>query len=81
MLKRTQREKLLKNSRGEYNYHFNWISGGFNDVWAKNLIEFKKEIKKRFGSEACKEVNYNTLRKVTSIESKELDKLSNMMFW
>jgi hypothetical protein len=33
--------KLLKNSYGEYNYHFNWIDEnghtcGFNNVWASN---------------------------------------------
>ena len=38
---------LLKNSRGEYNYHFNWIDEngstvGFNDVWAVNKREAKK---------------------------------------
>ena len=32
---------LLKNNRGEYNYHFTWKdcnghSCGFNDVWATN---------------------------------------------
>jgi len=32
---------LLKNSRGEYNYHFNWVNEngqvtGFNNVWATN---------------------------------------------
>ena len=35
---------LLKNTRGEYNYQFNWIdcdghTCGFNDVWAKNKRE------------------------------------------
>ena len=38
---------LLKNSRGEYNYHFNWIDEtgmtvGFNDVWAPNKREAVK---------------------------------------
>ena len=35
---------LLKNNKGEYNYHFNWIdcnghTVGFNDVWASNKRE------------------------------------------
>ena len=38
---------LLKNNRGEYNYHFNWIDCdghvcGFNDVWAPNKREAVK---------------------------------------
>jgi len=45
------REKLLKNSKGEYNYHFNWIDEngstcGFNDVWAPNKREAVKLAKK-----------------------------------
>ena len=41
---------LLKNTRGEYNYQFNWIdeSGmtvGFNDVWALNKREAVKKAK------------------------------------
>jgi len=35
-----KRETLLKNSKGQYRYQFNWIGGGFNDIWAKNLKEF-----------------------------------------
>jgi hypothetical protein len=42
------REKLLKNLRGEYNYHFNWIDEtvsvcGFNDVWAHTKREAIKK--------------------------------------
>lgn len=44
-------EKLLKNSRGEYNYHFNWMNEnghvtGFNDVWATNKRDAVKLAKK-----------------------------------
>ena len=43
-------EKLLKNTRGEYNYQFNWIdcdghTCGFNDVWATNKREAVKKAK------------------------------------
>ena len=43
--------KLLKNSKGEYNYHFNWIDEdgivcGFNDVWATNKRDAVKLAKK-----------------------------------
>jgi len=38
---------LLKNSKNEYNYHFNWMDcdgmpTGFNNVWAKNKREAVK---------------------------------------
>ena len=42
--------KLLKNNKGEYNYHFNWIDEngrnvGFNDVWATNKRDAVKKAK------------------------------------
>lgn len=44
------REKLLRNSKGEYNYQFNWMdengrNNGFNDVWAANKREAVKKAK------------------------------------
>ena len=44
------KEKLLKNIKGEYNYHFNWVNKngnyvGFNDVWATNKREAVKKAK------------------------------------
>ena len=32
-------EPYLKDSKGNYNWLFNWTSGGFNDVWAKTKEE------------------------------------------
>jgi hypothetical protein len=75
-----KREKLLKNSAGQYRYLFNWIGGGFNDVWAKNLKEFKAEVKRQFGNSDLK-VNYDTLHKATASGSNEWDKAGNMMCW
>ena len=45
------KEKLLKNSRGEYNYQFNWVNEdgqvtGFNNVWATNKRDAVKLAKK-----------------------------------
>jgi hypothetical protein len=75
MLKQNKREPLLKNSQGQYRYLFNWMSGGFNDIWAKNLTEFKKELNKQFpGSK----VNYDTLHKATLTRSREWDRIGNM---
>ena len=73
-------EKLLKNSKGEYRYLFNWEGGGFNDIWARNLKEFKSELKRQFGSSNLK-VNYSTLHKATESGSKSWDRAGNMMCW
>lgn len=80
MKKKPQRENLLKNSKGQYRYLFNWVGGGFNDVWAKDLKEFKSELKRQFPSMVNK-VNYDTLYKATPTESREWDRLGNMMCW
>ncbi len=75
-----KRETLLKNSKGQYRYQFNWVSGGFNDIWAKNLTEFKSELKRQFPSYVNK-VDYSTLHKATPTESREWDRMGNMMCW
>lgn len=75
-----KRETLLKSSSGNYRYLFNWIGGGFNDIWAKNLTEFKSEVKRQFGNSKL-EVDYNTLHKATPTESEAWDKAGNMMCW
>ena len=72
-----KREKLLKNSKGEYRYQFNWVGGGFNQIWAKNLKEFKAEVKRKFSLE----VDYNTLHKATPSEARSWDKAGDMMCW
>ena len=73
-----KREKLLKNSKGQYRYQFNWIGGGFNDIWAKNIIEFMAEVKRQFGNS---KVDYTTLHKATASSAREWDKAGNMMCW
>lgn len=78
MRKQTKRESLLKNSKGQYRYLFNWVGGGFNDIWAKDLVEFKSELKRQFPSSV---VNYDTLHKATPTESREWDRMGNMMCW
>lgn len=72
-----KREKLLKNSKGEYRYQFNWVGGGFNQIWAKNLKEFKAEVKRKFSLE----VDYNTLHKATESGARSWDLAGNMMCW
>jgi hypothetical protein len=80
MRKTLKRENLLKSSSGNYRYLFNWIGGGFNDIWAKNLTEFKSELKRQFPSYVNK-VDYSTLHKATPTESREWDRMGNMMCW
>ena len=80
MKHRAKYERLLKNSKGEYRYQFNWVSGGFNDVWAKNLKEFKVELKRRFGNSNL-DVDYKTLHKATESGARSWDKAGDMLCW
>lgn len=73
-----KRENLLRNSKGQYRYQFNWIGGGFNDIWAKNLKEFKSELKHQFGNSNLN-VNYDTLHKATERSAKRWDRDGDMM--
>jgi hypothetical protein len=80
MIHRAKYERLLKNSKGQYRYQFNWVSGGFNDIWAKNLKEFKVELKRRFGNSNL-DVDYKTLHKATESGARSWDKAGNMLCW
>jgi hypothetical protein len=80
MIHRKKYEKLLKNSKGQYRYQFNWVSGGFNDIWAKNLKEFKVELKRQFGNSNL-DVDYNTLHKATESGARSWDRAGNMLCW
>ena len=80
MIHRAKYERLLKNSKGQYRYQFNWVSGGFNDIWAKNLKEFKVELKRQFGNSNL-DVNYNTLHKATKSGARSWDTAGNMLCW
>lgn len=73
-----KREKLLTNSKGQYRYQFNWIGGGFNDIWARNLKEFRSELKRQFGNS---KVDMDTLHKATESSAKSWDAAGNMMCW
>ena len=80
MKHRAKYEKLLKNSKGQYRYQFNWVSGGFNDVWAKNLNDFKSELKRQFGNSNL-DVDYKTLHKATESGARSWDKAGDMLCW
>ena len=80
MKHRAKYEKLLKNSNGQYRYQFYWVSGGFNDVWAKNLKDFKLELKRQFGNSNL-DVDYKTLHKATESGARSWDKAGDMLCW
>jgi len=80
MKHRAKYEKLLKNSKGQYRYQFNWVSGGFNNIWAKNLKEFKVELKRQFGNSNL-DVDYSTLHKATESGARSWDRAGNMLCW
>ena len=80
MKHRAKYERLLKNSKGQYRYQFNWVSGGFNDVWAKNLKDFKLELKRQFGNSNL-DVDYKTLHKATESGARSWDKAGDMLCW
>jgi hypothetical protein len=76
MKKQPKIENLLKNSRGQYRYLFNWVGGGFNDIWARDFKEFESELKRQFPGSA---VNYSTLHKATPTQSSAWDRMGWIM--
>ena len=76
MRKAIKREALLKNSRGQYRYLFNWVGGGWNDIWAKDINELKSELNRQFPTGV---VDYGTLHKATPTESRNWDRMGYLM--
>ena len=72
-----KKEKLLRNTKGEYNYQFLFIGGGFNNVWAINKLEAIKIAKQKFPSMKVQE---NSFLKATPKMRKEQDLVGWMMF-
>ena len=83
---------LLKNSRGEYNYHFNWIDEngstvGFNDVWAVNKRQAKKLAKametpahdSKWGRMSGMYVDIKSMYRATAKQAEAMDRLGWMM--
>jgi hypothetical protein len=81
------KEKLYKNSNGEYLYLFNWIGGGFNDVWAPSkkeaytlIVKERIESEKKYPELVKLRPDYKSLRKCTYSQYQEQNKLGWMMF-
>jgi hypothetical protein len=72
-----KKEKLLKNSIGNYYYQFLFQGGGFNSVWAANKSNAIKLAKEKFPSMKVQE---NTFVKATESMRKSQDLAGWMMF-
>ena len=84
--------KLLKNSKGEYNYHFNWIDEdgivcGFNNVWATNKRDAVKKAKKMetpagdhsWGHYAGMYLDVSSMYKATAQQADAMNRLGWML--
>lgn len=69
--------QLMTNSRGEYKFHWNWESGGWNSDWARDEKHLREVIKKRFSGDL--DVNWKTVRRVTERENNEINYNSWLM--
>lgn len=72
-----KKEKLYRNVNNEYLYLFNWVEGGFNDVWAPNKREAIKRIKKEFGGSLTPDTK--SMRRCTYSQYQEQNRLGWMM--
>ena len=80
------KEKLCKNTSGNYLYLFNWKGGGFNDVWAPNkkeaykrIMEERIESEKKYPTQVKLRPDYKSIRKCTYSEYQEQNRLGWMM--
>ena len=80
------KEKLYRSVNGDYLYLFNWIDGGFNDVWAPSKKEAYEKVmnevldtEKKYPDHAKLRPNYKTLRRCTYSQYQEQNKLGWMM--
>jgi hypothetical protein len=71
------KQNLVKNSKGQYNYQFLFIGGGFNDVWASNKTEAIKLANQKFPSFKVQE---STFVKATAKMMEQQNKMGWMMF-
>lgn len=74
ILTETQRitiETFLQNSKGEFLWLYNFVGGGFNDVWALTVDEAYEK--------AYSGANFNSFRKATEWTRKEQDRMGYLM--
>lgn len=80
------KEKHFRNSNGEYLYLFNWVDGGFNDVWAPNkreayrrVMNERKESESKYPNDTKLRPDYDSMRRCTYNEYQEQNKMGWMM--
>lgn len=80
------KEKLYKSDNGEYLYLFNWISGGFNDVWVPNkreaydrVMREQKAHEEKYPTHVKLRPDYKSMRKCTYSQYEAQNKLGWMM--
>jgi hypothetical protein len=80
------KEKLYRNVNGEYLYLFNWIGGGFNDVWSPSkreayarVMREQKEHEKKYPTHVKLRPDYKSMRKCTYSEYQEQNRMGWMM--
>jgi hypothetical protein len=80
------KEKLYRNTKGEYLYLFNWIDGGFNDIWAESkkeaytrIMEESIESEKKYPTHSKLRPDYKSLRKCTYSQYEKQNRMGWMM--
>ena len=76
------KEKLYRSVNGDYLYLFNWIGGGFNDVWAPSkreayyrVMKQRKEWEKKYPTHVKLRPDYKSMRRCTYSQYQEQNKL------
>ena len=80
------KEKLYRSVNGEYLYLFNWIGGGFNDVWAPNkkeaynrVIREQKIHEEKYPKNVKLRPDHKSMRKCTYSQYEAQNKLGWML--
>jgi hypothetical protein len=75
-----------KNSKGEYLYLFNWIGGGFNEVWATSkqkayaeVIRDRKYWEKQNPTHVKLRPDFKSMRRCTYEEAQEQNRMGWML--
>ena len=80
------KEKLYRSVNGDYLYLFNWIGGGFNDVWAPSkreayarVMRERKDSEEKYPKNAKLRPDYKSMRRCTYSQYQEQNKLGWML--
>ena len=80
------KEKLYRSVNGDYLYLFNWIDGGFNDVWSPSkkeayarVMRERKASEEKYPKNAKLRPDYKSMRRCTYSQYQEQNKLGWML--